>query len=87
MCVKISNLEKELENRIIKEVFLETKIKCDKCEYTASSNAVLKHHNSMKHNNSDNKTPEKVRGASHNDTLKLSLTSVERSEETIPVFL
>ena len=58
----------ELENRIIKEAFLETKIKCDKCEYTASSNTVLKRHHSMQHNNSANKTPEKVRGASHNDS-------------------
>jgi hypothetical protein len=87
MCLKISNLEKELQNRIIKEAFLESKIKCDKCEYTASSNTVLKRHNSMKHNNSANKTPEKVRGASHNDSLQLSPISDERSEETTPVFL
>lgn len=87
MCLKISNLEKELQNSIIKEAFLESKIKCDKCEYTASSNTVLKRHNSMKHNNSANKTPEKVRGASHNDSLQLSPISDERSEETTPVFL
>ena len=41
----------------------------------------------MKHNNSANKTPEKVRGASHNDYLQLSPIFDERSEETTPVFI
>ena len=71
MCLKISNLERELQHRIIKEAVLENKTKCDECEYTASSNTVLKRHNSMKKKKSAKKTPEKVREASHNDSLQV----------------
>ena len=69
MHVKIANLENELKSRIIKEAVVENKIKCDKCEYTASSNSVLKRHNSMKHKKSLNNTPEKMREVSHNDSI------------------
>ena len=39
------------------------------------------------HNNSSNKTPEKVGSASHNDSLQLSPISDEISKETTPIFI
>ena len=85
--VKIINLENELKSRFIKEAVVENKITCDKCEYTASSNSVLKRHNSMKHKKSLNNTPEKMREASHDESLQLSPISDERSEEITPLLM
>ena len=79
--VKITNLENELKSRFIKEALVENKITCDKCKYTVSSNSVLKRHNSMKHKKSLNNTPEKMRQASHDESLQLSPISDDRSDE------
>ena len=84
MQFKMANLENELKSSIIKEAIVENKITCDKCEYIASSNLVLKRHNSMKHKKSLNNNPEKMRELSHNESLQLSPISDERSEEVTP---
>ena len=87
MSVKISNLEKELQNKNIKEASIEKKVKCDKCNYTANSNTVMKRHNSTKHRSPSRTTPEKVRDTSHNDSLQLSPITSEGSEEILPSFM
>ena len=99
MSQKIDNLTKELE--VVKtkketnanEMSSEQTIKCDLCEYTASTSTVLKRHVTINHKKNAqlvvktpcNTTPalEQERSIALNDSLQLELPVQERENETL----
>ena len=85
MSLQIRNLEKEL-NSSKKDLHHTSPFTCDSCSYEASSETVLKRHKTTKHKQKTNEhsTPEKERTSNHNESLNISNTFEERTEDKSP---
>jgi hypothetical protein len=82
MSLQIIILEKEI-NLSKKDSQNTSTFKCDACCYEASSETVLKRHKTTKNKQKTNEhsTPERERTSTHNDSLNISSTYEERTED------
>ena len=80
MNIKIGTLETEIQNIKNKKVSQTSEFSCEKCDYKASSNTVLKRHTTNKHKHISF-TPEKDRSVLEvEDIVKVVSPSEKRSE-------
>ena len=86
MSVHILNLGKEI-NLSKKDSQNTSTFKCDTCCYEASSETVVKCHKTTKHKQKTKETPEtpeKESTSTHNDSLNISNTFEERTQNNSP---